>query len=171
MEIFCHQTQSCNFVKRDWILGFTDLKGGWTMLSFNIRIRWHAVLTLKIENWPSSKISYLRLFSHWAAAFHNEVLFSLGWGWLFVKRLLDYAIKIAATWVACKKLHSRIPWPFILRVRHRASFKSFSDWFWTGVSVFVFQLMIVCQNLTLFIDLILWNTYIIIFLFWTKLNE
>ena len=31
-----------------------------------------------------------------------------------LKGLLDYAIKIAATWVACKKLHARIARPFTL---------------------------------------------------------
>ena len=33
-----------------------------------------------------------------------------------LKELLDYAIKIAATWVACKKLHARIARPFTLRI-------------------------------------------------------
>ena len=41
----------------------------------------------------------------------------------YVKGLLDYAIKIAATWVACKKLHARIARPFTLRIQHRAIFK------------------------------------------------
>ena len=59
-----------------------------------------------------------------------------------VKGLLDYAIKIAATWVACKKLHARIARPFTLRIQHRAIFKkSFSDWIFNSVSV------IVCSNL------------------------
>ena len=40
-----------------------------------------------------------------------------------LKGLLDYAIKIAATWVACKKLHARIARPFTLRIQHRAIFK------------------------------------------------
>ena len=53
-----------------------------------------------------------------------------------IKGLLDYAIKIAATWVACKKLHARIARPFTLRIQHRAIFK-------TSVSVIVFQFMIV----------------------------
>ena len=53
-----------------------------------------------------------------------------------VKGLLDYAIKIAATWVACKKLHAKIARPFTLRIYHRAIFK-------TSVSVIVFQFMIV----------------------------
>ena len=39
-----------------------------------------------------------------------------------VKGLLDYAIKIAATWVACKKLHARIARTFTLRIQHRAIF-------------------------------------------------
>ena len=30
----------------------------------------------------------------------------------YIKGLLDYAIKVAATWVACKKLHARIARPF-----------------------------------------------------------
>ena len=64
---------------------------------------------------------------------------------LNVKGLLDYAIKIAATWVACKKLHARIAWPFTLRIQHRAIFKkSFSDWIFNSVSVIVFQFVIVC---------------------------
>ena len=33
-----------------------------------------------------------------------------------LKGLLDYAIKIAATWVACKKLHARIARSFTLRI-------------------------------------------------------
>ena len=37
--------------------------------------------------------------------------------------LLYYAIKIAATWVACKKLHATIPRPFTLRIYHRTIFK------------------------------------------------
>ena len=55
---------------------------------------------------------------------------------MHVKGLLDYALKIAATWVACKKLHARIARPFTLRIYHRAIFK-------TSVSVIVFQFMIV----------------------------
>ena len=43
-----------------------------------------------------------------------------------LKGLLDYAIKIAATWVACKKLHARIARPFTLRIQHRAIFKRVS---------------------------------------------
>ena len=39
-----------------------------------------------------------------------------------IKGLLDYAIKIAATWVACKKLHARIARPFTLHIQHRAIF-------------------------------------------------
>ena len=39
-----------------------------------------------------------------------------------IKGLLDYAIKIAATWVACKKLHARIARPFTLRIQHQAIF-------------------------------------------------
>ena len=39
---------------------------------------------------------------------------------LILKGLLDYAIKIAATWVACKKLHARIARPFTLRIQDRA---------------------------------------------------
>ena len=39
--------------------------------------------------------------------------------------LLDYAIKIAATWVACKKLHATIPRPFTLRIYHRTILKEF----------------------------------------------
>ena len=58
------------------------------------------------------------------------------WDQLYVKGLLDYAIKIAATWVVCKKLHARIARPFTLRIYHRAIFK-------TSVSVIVFQFMIV----------------------------
>ena len=42
-----------------------------------------------------------------------------------LKGLLDYAIKIAATWVACKKLHARIARPFTLRIQHWAIFKRF----------------------------------------------
>ena len=45
---------------------------------------------------------------------------------LLLKGLLDYAIKIAATWVACKKLHARIARPFTLRIQHRAIFKRVS---------------------------------------------
>ena len=56
--------------------------------------------------------------------------------YVILKGLLDYAIKIAAIWVACKKLHARIARPFTLRIYHRAIFK-------TSVSVIVFQLMIV----------------------------
>ena len=64
---------------------------------------------------------------------------------IFIKGLLDYAIKIAATWVACKKLHARIARPFTLRIQHRAIFKkSFSDWIFNSVSVIVFQFVIVC---------------------------
>ena len=37
-----------------------------------------------------------------------------------LKGLLDYAIKIVATWVARKKLHARIARPFTLRIQHRA---------------------------------------------------
>ena len=44
-----------------------------------------------------------------------------------LKGLLDYALKIATTWVACKKLHTRIARPFTLRIQHRAIFlKCFS---------------------------------------------
>ena len=43
-----------------------------------------------------------------------------------VKGLFNYAIKIAATWVACKKLHARIARPFTLRIQHRAIFKRVS---------------------------------------------
>ena len=39
--------------------------------------------------------------------------------------LLDYAIKIAATWVACKNSHARIARPFTLRIQHRTIFKMF----------------------------------------------
>ena len=63
---------------------------------------------------------------------------------LHIKGLLDYAIKIAATWVACKKLHARIARPFTLHIQHRAIFKSFSDWIFNSVSVIVFQFVIVC---------------------------
>ena len=42
------------------------------------------------------------------------------------KGLLDYAMKIAATWVACKKLHARIARPFTLRFQHRAILKRVS---------------------------------------------
>ena len=45
---------------------------------------------------------------------------------LYIKGLLDYAIKIAATWVACKKLQARIARPFTLRIQHRAIFKRVS---------------------------------------------
>ena len=45
---------------------------------------------------------------------------------IYFKGLLDYAIKIAATWVACKKLHARIARPFTLRIQHRAIFISVS---------------------------------------------
>ena len=44
----------------------------------------------------------------------------------YLKGLLDYAIKIAATWVACKKWHARIARPFTLRIQHRAIFKRVS---------------------------------------------
>ena len=44
---------------------------------------------------------------------------------LTFKGLLDYGIKIAATWVACKKLHARIARPFTLRIQHQAIFKGF----------------------------------------------
>ena len=46
-----------------------------------------------------------------------------GGGEEFLKRLLDYAIKIAATWVACQKLQARIARPFTLRIQHQAIFK------------------------------------------------
>ena len=45
---------------------------------------------------------------------------------VFIMGLLDYAIKIAATWVACKKLHARIARPFTLRIQHRAIFERVS---------------------------------------------
>ena len=45
---------------------------------------------------------------------------------LSLKGLLDYTIKIAATWVACKKLHARIARPFTLRIQHRAIFERVS---------------------------------------------
>ena len=62
-----------------------------------------------------------------------------------LKGLLNYAIKIVATWVACKKLHARIARPFTPRIQHRAIFKkSFSDWIFNSVSVIVFQFVIVC---------------------------
>ena len=64
-----------------------------------------------------------------------------------LKGLLDYAIKIAATWVACKKLHARIARPFTLRIQHRAIFERVSVigyWIFNSVSVIVFQFVIVC---------------------------
>ena len=42
--------------------------------------------------------------------------------YVILKGLLDYAIKIAATWVACKKLNARIARPFTLRIQHQAIF-------------------------------------------------
>ena len=42
-----------------------------------------------------------------------------------LKGFLDYAIKIAATWVACEKLHAKIARPFTLGIQHRAIFKGF----------------------------------------------
>ena len=56
-----------------------------------------------------------------------------------IKGLLDYAIKIAATWVACKKLHARIARPFTLRIQHRAIFKTAFR-----LLCIVFQVVIVC---------------------------
>ena len=50
-----------------------------------------------------------------------------------VKGLLDYAIKIAATWVACKKLHTRIARSFIYTTHPIPSN------FYNIVSVIVFQ--------------------------------
>ena len=58
--------------------------------------------------------------------------------------LLDYAIKIAATWVVCKKLHARIAGHFTLRIQHRAIFKRFRWLILNSVSVIVFQFVIVC---------------------------
>ena len=53
----------------------------------------------------------------------TETLIKIARCWMrSVKGLLDYAIKIAATWVACKKLHARITRPFTLRIQHRAIF-------------------------------------------------
>ena len=51
---------------------------------------------------------------------------------LYVKGLLDYAIKIAATWVACKKLHARIARPFTLRIQHQSNnfLNSVSNLWW-----------------------------------------
>ena len=43
-----------------------------------------------------------------------------------IKGLLDYAIKISATWVACKKLQPRIARPITLRIQHQAIFKRVS---------------------------------------------
>ena len=83
MEIFWLQTQSCNLVKCYWIFGFTDLKGGWTMLSFNFRIRWNAVFKLEIRQLIWLQISNLKWFSL------NSMFGSLScrfpqWGPLFV---------------------------------------------------------------------------------------
>ena len=45
----------------------------------------------------------------------------------YLKGLLDYAIKIAATWVACKKLHARIAQPLTLNIQQRAICKRVSE--------------------------------------------
>ena len=54
-----------------------------------------------------------------------------------LKGLLNYAIKIAATWVACKKLHARIARPFTLRIQHQ------SNNFLNSVLVIVFKFVMV----------------------------
>ena len=59
------------------------------------------------------------------AASYNKIM-SMSVPYNNIKGLLDYAIKIAATWVACKKLHARIARPFTLRIQHRAIFKRVS---------------------------------------------
>ena len=70
------------------------------------------------------------LYIHWGRVWH--ALYAKCW-MRSVKGLLDYAIKIAATWVACKKLHARIARAFTLRIQHRAIFKRVSViWFSTA---------------------------------------
>ena len=76
-------SKSCNLVKRYCIFVLTDLKGGWTMLSFNFRIRWNAVFKLEIRQLIWLQISNLKWFPH------NSMFGSLScrlpqWGPLFV---------------------------------------------------------------------------------------
>ena len=73
------------------------------------------------------------------------------------KGLLDYAIKIAATWVACNFLHARIARPFTLRIQHRAIFKI--------VSVIAFYVEIVYLKSDTAYPLIFMKTTCIIFSF------
>ena len=95
------------------------------------------VLLILITRVPVTRWVKLIKFKFWIAKFSESII--------IVKGLLDYAIKIAAIWVACKKLQARIARPFTLRIQHRAIFKkSFSDWIFNSVSVIVFQFVIVC---------------------------